>query len=189
MEEESRITQELAPKLAEAIENNASDAPHLSTDPDTQKPSVVGDPNKIGNERRGTYTITFAYPADQLTNEDKQRMRLDEKTGYYLADMTYVDKRIKPLYRGRIVVLLTELTAKMGAIDLEGYTSDFSTTSMGRVLLNDTDKLAELAKMILGIPDEQIEYMMPYSLANFFVQIFQNEPNIIGESANFLSQR
>lgn len=189
MDEESKINQELAPQLAEAIDNNASDAPHLSTDPDTQKPSVIGDPNKIEN-KRGTYTVTFAYPEDQLSAEDKNRMRTDKNLpGYYLADMTYVDKRIKPLYRGRIVVLLTELTSKLGAIDLDGYTSDFSMENMGKVLLNDTDKIAELARMILGIPDDQIEYMTPYSLAQFFVQIFQNEPNIIGESANFLSQR
>lgn len=189
MDEETRINQELAPKLADAIDNNASDTPHLSTDPDTLKPSVVGDPNKVENQR-GTYSLTFAYPEDQLTAEDKARMRQDPKLkGYYLADVTYVDKRIKPLYRGRIVVLLTELTSKLGAIDLSGYTSDFSMENMGKVLLNDTEKLAELARMILGIPQEQIEYMTPYSLAHFFVQIFQNEPNIIGESANFLSQR
>ena len=188
MDVESQINNELAPKLADAIEHNASDAPHLSTDPDTQKPSVVGDPNKI-EEKRGTYKITFAYPADKLTAEDKTRMKKDEKTGYYLAEMTYVDKHIKPLYRGRIVVLLTELTSKLGVIDLGGYTSEFAMESMGKVLLNDTEKIAELARMILGIPEEQVEYMMPYSLAEFFVQIFQNEPNIIGESANFLSRQ
>lgn len=176
----------MANALKDGIENNATDAPHLSVDPESDRVSVVGNPNEI-NTTKGEYNVTFAYPADKVSEEDKLKMRLNQDTGYYEVDVKYVDKRIKPIYRAKILFTLIDILTNMDLMDESGYNSNVTEYAIGKALIDQTDNIATLARMILGIPDEQIQYLMPKALINFFVQIFQNEPNIIGESNNFLS--
>lgn len=177
---------EMADALRKGIDENSTDAPHMSIDPDTSKIAVVGDPTNI-QPTKGTYELKFSYPESSISEEDKLKMKKNEKTGDYEVVIKYTDKRIKPIYRAKILLILTEILTNMDIVNLDGYNSDFSEDKFTRSLVNDVDKISTLAEMILDVPKEQLDYLLPQSLAMFFVQIFENEPNIIKESQNFLS--
>lgn len=178
-------------KMAEAIkggiDNNASDAPALSIDPDTQQTAVVGDPNKI-QATSGNYVIKFVYPADQLSEDDKARMKKSEENDdEYIAEVTYVGKRVKPLHRTTVAMNLAEMLTKMGVLtDDGGYSTDGLGRRAARVFLDNIEILANVAKVTLDIPEEQIQYMSPETLVEFFVQLLNNEPNVVKEAASFL---
>lgn len=178
-------------KMAEAIkggiDNNASDAPALSIDPDTQQTAVVGDPNKI-QATNGNYVIKFVYPANQLSEDDKARMKKSEENDdEYIAEVTYVGKRVKPLHRTTVAMNLAEMLTKMGVLtDDGGYSTDGLGRRAARVFLDNIEILANVAKVTLDIPEEQIQYMSPETLVEFFVQLLNNEPNVVKEAASFL---
>ena len=173
-------------EIKKAIDSNAQDTPSLNIDPQTEKPSIVGNPNNIPTTG-GDYTIDFMYPPDMVTEEDKKTMKLDNKTGYYVATVKYTNKRVKPLYRGAVVVRLTNLFTATGVMKEDGYKKDVSAYAMGQAFQTHIHDVAMLAKEILGIPEDQIEYISPSSLSNFLTQLSHNEPNIFNESYNFLA--
>lgn len=178
-------------KMAEAIkggiDNNATDAPALSIDPDTQQTAVVGDPNKIATTN-GNYALKFVYPADQLSPEDKARMKKSpDNEDEYTAEVTYVGKRVKPLYRTTVAMNIAEMLTKMGVLtDDGGYSTDGLGRKAARIFLENIGIISEVAKTTLDIPEEQLQYLMPESLIEFFVQMMNNEPNIVKEAASFL---
>lgn len=173
--------------IKDGIETNSTDAPAMSMDPKTTQVSVVGDPNKI-NTTNGDYTITFSYPPDVLSEEDKKKMKLNEETGEYEATIKYEGKRVRPLHRTTVAMDVAEILSEADIILKDGsYTTDNITRDTVRVFLSNVDKMADIAKHTLGIPDSQIEFMTPDTLVNFFVDMLMNEPNIIKESAAFLA--
>lgn len=179
--------QKLADDMSEAIEKSMDDkTPTLSIDPKTNKPAVVGDPTQV-REKRGTYKLTFAYSPDEVSEEDKLRMKLHEKTGYYLAEVTYENIFIKPLHRARISVLATRVLADAQIIDLKGYTSKVGIEKLGEAFLNNTENILTIIKVMLKLNDDQIDHLMPTEPGAFFIQLFQNEPNLVKECNNFLS--
>lgn len=178
--------EKMAQKLSKAIDENATDEPALSINPKDGKPAVVGDPTKI-NRSKGKYSIEFAYHEDEITAEDKQRMKKAKEPGYYLLTMHYENKRIQPLYRAKIVALLTDIMVSMNLEDLDGYTSEASKYEISKAVLNKTDQIAELVRMVVGVPQDQIVHMTPRSLIDFMGQLINNEHNILKESTNFLS--
>lgn len=178
-------------KMAEAIkggiDNNASDAPALSIDPDTQQTAVVGDPNKI-KTTDGNYVIKFMYPADQLSDEDKARMKKSpDNDDEYIAEVTYVGKRVKPLHRTTVAMNIAEMLTAMGVLtDDGGYSTDGLGRRAAKVFLDNIEIIANVAKNVLEIPESQVSYMSPESLIEFFVQMMNNEPNLVKEAASFL---
>lgn len=177
--------QGMVSELSTAIEQD-SDAPRLSIDPDTQKPAVVGDPTALP-EKKGTYKLVFGYPPETVSEEDKLRMKRHTKTGYYLATVTYENIFIKPLYRAKIAEIMTRILADANIIDLQGYTSDVQTERFGSAFLKHNEEICEMIKLMLKVPEDQIEYLMPLEPGKFVVQLVQNEPNLIKEANNFLS--
>lgn len=178
---------QMAKQLDEAIEHGIDDdTPHLSIDPKTAKPAVVGDPNAL-REKKGTYKLVFAYAPDEVSAEDKTHMKLQEKTGYYLAEVKYENIRIKPLYRARIAVLAAQVLADARIIDLEGYTTTKNEQLLGEAFVHHTDDIIEIIKMVLDVPEDQLGYLLPNQPGFFFVQLFQNEPKLLEEANNFLS--
>ena len=178
---------DMAKQLNEAIEKGMEDeTPTLSIDPETSKPAIVGDPTRL-REEKGTYTLTFAYPSEETSAEDKTHMKKQEKTGYYLAEIKYENIRIKPLYRARIAVLAAKVLADANIIKLDGYTTAKNIELLGEAFLTHTDDILEIIKMMLNVPQDQLEYLLPHQPGFFFVQLFQNEPKLIEEADNFLS--
>lgn len=178
-------TQDMIDAIKSGIDNNASDAPAMSIDPKTQQVSVVGDPNKI-NETNGDYTLTFIYPEEVLTEEDKAKMKKNED-GEYEAKMNYSGKRVKPIHRTKVAMILAKILAATGILLEDGsYTTDLISKKTEEVFIAQIDDLAEVAHIVLDIPEEQLAYLNAYDLIGFFVQLLANEPNIIKESANFL---
>lgn len=178
-------------KMAEAIkggiDNNASDAPALSIDPDTQQTAVVGDPNNI-KPTDGNYVIKFVYPAEQLSDDDKRRMKVSEDNpDEYVTEVTYVGKRVKPLHRTSVAMHIAEMLTKMGVLtDDGGYSTDGLGRRAATIFLDNIEIIADIARTTLGIPEQQVAYMSPESLIEFFVQLMTNEPNIVKEAASFL---
>lgn len=169
------------------VGKNKKNSPRLSIDPKTEDLAVVGDPNDIPTHP-GDYKITFLYPSEELTEEDKARMVKLDVLDYYKATMEYKNKRIKPLYRGKIVNLLTQLAVDTKVLRGDGYTNELDAESLGTVLLEHTDKIGQLIHYVLGVPESQIEYMSPYEVINFLNQLLANEPNILVDSSLFLAQ-
>lgn len=169
------------------IDNNASEAPALSIDPKSDQVSIVGDPNKV-DETKGEYTITFVYNESDLSEEDKVKMKKSEfNDDEYEAVVKYTDKRVKPINRTTIAMILADILVRMGVLAEDGsYSTDEMNNRTVRVFLENIEKIGEIARMTLDIPENQVKYISPDSLVEFFLSLLQNEPNIIKESASFL---
>lgn len=174
--------------LKDGIDKNSTDAPTMSIDPKTSQVSVVGDPNKV-ESTSGDYSITFSYPASEVSDLDREKMKLNEETGEYEATIKYTNMRVRPLHRTTVAMDVAEILAQADVILRDGsYTSDTITRDTIKVFLLNIDKLANIAKVTLNITDEQLQYIRPDSLVEFFIQMLDNEPNVIKESAAFLPQ-
>lgn len=178
---------EMAKAIKGGIDNNSTDAPAMSIDPKTQQVSVVGDPNKI-KSTNGNYTIAFVYPSEELTEDDKAKMvKNPDNPNEYIAEVTYVGKRVKPLYRTTVSMDIADMLVKMDVLTNDGgYNTDGLGRRAARVFLSNIDVIARIAKNVLDIPDEQVGYMSPDTLVQFFVQLMDNEPNLVKEAAGFL---
>jgi len=183
----TEITNEsIEAKIKEAVDNNATDNPHATVDPTTGKMAVVGDATEIETPNY-QYEVEFEYLPEMLTAEDKKNCR--EADGRYYLKLTYTNKRVKPIYRTKVVMILTRILADAMIIDAEGYSSDYVEGNMIMKILDEhLEDVLELAHFVLGVDREQLEYMTMPSLGIFFGDLIRNEPNIIEECVNFLSQ-
>lgn len=173
-------------KIKSAIDNNATDNPHATVDPTTGKMAVVGDATQI-ETKNYKYEIEFEYTEDMLTPDDKAQCR--EENGRYFLKLTYSDKRVRPIYRTKVVMILTRVLADALIIDADGYSSDFVEGKMIMSILDEhLDDVLDIAHMTLGVNREQLEFMTLPSLGTFFADFLRNEPNIIEECVNFLLQ-
>lgn len=173
-------------KIKEAVDNNATDNPHATIDPTTGKMAVVGDATEI-DVPTYAYEIEFEYTPEMLTAEDKKNCK--EIDGKYYLTLTYTNKRVKPIYRTKIVMIMTRILADAMIIDAEGYSSDYVEGSMIMKILDEhLEDVLDLAHFVLGVDKSQLEYMTMPSLGIFFGDLIKNEPNIIEECVNFLSQ-
>lgn len=184
----SKDLQDAAKLIQKGMDDNSKSSPQLSIDPDTQKMAVVGDPNQI-KPTNGDYTLTFLYSPDEITEIDKENMKYREETDEYAAEIKYLGKRVKPLYRQKIDLLLADLFEQMGVLDQTGFDSSKVQERSPYVLLDNIDKMAEIAYLVCGIPKDQIDHLDPLGLADFLAQLLANEPNILKESVAFLAQR
>lgn len=184
----SKDLQDAAKLIQKGMDENSKDSPQMSIDPDTQKMAIVGDPNKI-KPTNGDYTLTFLYSPDEITELDKESMKYREETDEYEAEIKYMGKRVKPLYRQKIDLLLADLFEQMGVLDQTGFDTSRVQEQTSIVLLNNIDKVAEIAYLVCGIPKDQIDHLDALGLADFLAQLLANEPNILKESVAFLAQR
>lgn len=184
----SKEMQDAAKLIQKGMEENSQPSPQLSIDPDTQKMAVVGDPNQI-KPTNGDYTLTFLYSADEVTELDRQSMKYREETEEYAAEIKYFGKRVKPLYRQKIDLLLADLFEQMGVLDQTGFDPSRVDDKSPSILIDNIDKVAEIAYLVCGIPKDQIDHLDPLGLADFLAQLLVNEPNILKESVAFLAQR
>lgn len=180
--------EEAAKLIKKGMDENSQDSPQLSIDPDTQKMAVIGDPNKV-QPTNGDYKLTYIYSADEVTENDKKNMEYREETDEYAVTVFYTGKRVKPLYRQKIDLILADIFEQMGVLDTTGYDTDTISAFSAEVLMNNIDKIADIAYMVCGIPKEQVEHLDPYGLADFLAQLLANEPNILKESVAFLARR
>lgn len=173
--------------VKDAIDRNSQDSPALSLDPDSSKMSVVGDPNNT-QPTTGDYKLTFLYPADSLTSDDKAKMSYHKESDEYSATVTYPHRRVKPLYRMKVTLLVARVLEDLNVINKDGYNTDMITNTAGEILIEHIEDIAEIARMVLGVPRDQMEYMDADGLAAFFNQLMDNEPNLVRESVVFLTQ-
>lgn len=173
-------------KIKEAVDNNATDNPHATIDPTSGKMAVVGDATEI-DVPTYAYEIEFEYTPEMLTADDKKSCK--EVDGRYYLTLTYQNKRVKPIYRTKVVMILTRILADAMIIDAEGYSSDYVEGNMIMKILDEhLEDVLDLAHFVLGVEKSQLEYMTMPSLGIFFGDLIKNEPNIIEECVNFLSQ-
>lgn len=183
---EQPTNEDIEAKIKDAIDNNATDNPHATVDPTTGKMAVVGDATEI-EVPNFQYKIEYEYLPELLTAEDKKQCK--EVDGKYYLTLTYTNKRVKPIYRTKVVMILTRVLADALVIDAEGYSSDFVEGNIIMKILDEhLDDVLEIARMVLGVEREQLEYMTMPSLGIFFGDFLRNEPNIIEECVNFLSR-
>lgn len=178
-------TEDMISAIKSGIDNNSQDSPALSIDPKTSQVSVVGDPNNV-KPTSGDYDITFVYPSDTLTEDDKKRMKRREGADEYEAIIHYRGKRVKPLYRTMVAMRLAEVLTEMGIISNDGYNTEGVSLLTIKAFMTKIDAIADVAAKVLDIPEDQIGYMEPESLISFFTQLLGNEPNIVNEAAGFL---
>lgn len=180
--------EEAAKLIKEGMEKNSQDSPQLSIDPDTQKMAVVGDPNQV-QPTNGDYKLTFVYGASEVSEDDKAQMKYREDSDEYEFTVEYKGKRVKPLYRQKIDLILADVFDHMGVLDQDGYTTDVNRENTTMALLGDTDKLGEVAGIVCGLTEDQVGHLDAFGLAEFLNQLLVNEPNILKESVAFLSRR
>lgn len=173
--------------LQGGIDANSTNAPQMSIDPKTQAVSVVGDPNQIKNEPRD-YKIIFSYPEDEITEEDKLKMtKSEESDGEYIAEIKYEGKRVRPIHRTKIAMTVGKVFNDMGLFSEDGsYDSATLTEQSAQIFLNHVEEIADMARMVLDIPESQVPFIRSDCLVEFFIDLLHNEPNVIKEAASFL---
>lgn len=174
-------------KVKEAIDNNSQPSPQLSLDSKSSKMSVIGDPNEI-QPTKGDYILKFIYNEDELTEADKQKMT-KQSDGTYIVTVKYENRRVKPLYRTKVTLIVSRILTDMGVITEDGYNSEKLADKATETLVDHIEDLADVARMVLNVPRDQMEYMSGEELAIFFSQLLDNEPNIIKEAVVFLEQQ
>lgn len=180
--------QDAAKIIQKGMDENSQPSPQLSIDPDTQKMAVVGDPNQI-KPTNGDYTLTFVYSANEVTEIDKNSMKYREETDEYAVEIKYMGKRVKPLYRQKIDLLLADIFEQMGVLDQTGFDTSRVQEQTSMALLDNIDKVAEIAYLVCDIPKDQVDHLDALGLADFLAQLLANEPNILKESVAFLARR
>lgn len=177
----------MAGALKQGIEENSTNAPQMSIDPKTQAVSVVGDPNEIKVTPR-TYKLIFSYPEDELTEEDKLKMKPSEiAEGEYEAVVTYENRRVRPINRTKISMYVGDIFNGIGLFQDDGsYDSETVTRQSAELFVQHVDKIAEMAEMVLEVPHDQMKYVRSDCLIEFFLTMLQSEPNVIKEAASFL---
>lgn len=174
----------MAEALKQGIDNNAKESPRLNIDPDSQKMAVVGDPNEVKPKTK-PYSLVFCYPEDMVNEEDKLRMK---KVGdEYVASVSYPNVRVKPLYRTKVAMTVTNIMVDLGVITKDGYSSEMVNAISAKLLTNHLVEIAELVELVLDVPKEQVPYLNAGCLYEFFTTLLDNEPNILQEGTNFLS--
>lgn len=176
-----------AEAIKQAVDNNSQPSPQLSLDSKSSKMSVIGDPNEV-QPTKGEYRLKFIYDEDEVSAEDKARMT-KQADGTYSVVVKYENRRVKPLYRTKVTLLVSRILSDMGVITEDGYNSDMLTDRATETLVDHIEDVAEIARMVLSVPREQMEYMSGDELAIFFSQVLNNEPNIIKEAVVFLGQQ
>lgn len=174
----------MASALKDGIDNNAQDSPRLNIDPDSQKMAVVGDPNNV-KPKNTPYHLVFVYPEDTISEEDKLRMK--KEGDEYIATVEYPNVRVKPLYRTKVAMLVTNILIDLNVITKDGYSSDNVNMITAKLLTDHLTEIADLVHFVLDVPKEQIPYLNAGCLYEFFTTLLNNEPNIMQEGTNFLS--
>lgn len=178
--------EDIEAKIKSAIDNNATDNPHVNIDPSTGKMAVVGDATEIETPDY-KYEIEYEYFSEQLSPED--RVNCAFRDGKYYLKLTYTGKRVRPIYRTKIVMILTRILADAMIIDAEGYSSDYVEGRMVMHILDEhLEDIIDMAHMVLNVDKDQLTYMTLGSAGSFFSDLLRNEPNIIEECVRFLSQ-
>lgn len=185
----SKDLQDAAKMIQNGMENNSQDSPQLSIDPETQKMAIVGDPNLV-KPSNGEYKLTFLYSPDEITEIDKKTMKYRKETNEYAAEIKYVGKRVKPLHRQKIDLLLADIFEAMGVLDNTGFDPEnVEGEKLAMALLDKIDSVAEIAYLVCDLPKNQVAHLDAMEMATFLSQLLANEPNILKESVAFLAQR
>lgn len=180
------MSPEQVKEMADAIENNQQDSPALTIDPKSNKMSVVGDPNNT-HPTKGEYKITYEYYPDEVPDEDKPNLKhINEgDIDVYIAEVTYTNRRVKPLYRTKVVTTLLSILGDLDVLNEDGYTAEQLNEESGKIIINHTEEILDLAVLVLDERRERLEHAR--ELVTFLTQLLQNEPNIINETSNFLA--
>ena len=175
-------------QLGDAIDNNQKDSPAMTIDPATNKMSVVGNPNNT-HPTSGRYVVTYEYYPEEVAEEDKKSLEhvVDKKNGIdkYLLKVTYENRRVKPLYRTQVVTTLLDILGDLNVLTEDGHYTSEQLSDAGKVFINHTSDLMELARIVLDESPERLEHAT--ELITFLTQLLENEPNIINEVTNFLA--
>lgn len=180
------LTDKQVETLQNAVENNQQNSPTLSIDPKSERVSVVGDPNNL-HPTKGEYKLKFEYDPSEVSEKDKPNLTFNEKTGKYIAEITYTNCRLKPAYRTQVLVIFADILVEAGVLSSRGYTVEEVTQATGRVFLNHIPDLITMASLVLGESKERLENAPSEELVSFFSQFMENEPNILNEAHNFLA--
>lgn len=177
-------------KMAQALRegfNEHDSAPTPSITPDSQSTVVVGNPNETAPKQIVPYQVVFTYAADEVTEEDKKNMVHIESTDEWCIGMEYKNVRVRPIVRTKVAALFLDICVAIGLVSDSGITADDIKTATAVALIDQTDKLAQLVQLVLGLTDEQTMHLNPGCLFDFFLALLKNEPNLKHEGNNFLS--
>lgn len=177
---------EMAKALNEGF-HSKDEAPTPSITPDTKSTVVVGNPNEVGPKQILPYQMVFNYRPDEVTEEDKKKMVYLEDTDEYSVGIEYKNVRVRPLIRTKVAALFLDICIAIGVVTESGITAGDIEKATVVSLIDQTEKLAQLAQLVLGLDEAQVLHLNPGCLFDFFVTLNKNEPNLKHEGNNFLS--
>lgn len=163
------------------------DAPTPTITPDSKTTVVVGNPNEVGKKELRPYQLVFNYAADEVSEEDKEKMVYIEETDEYSIGIEYKNVRVRPLIRTKVAALFLDICLVIGVVADSGISSDSIDASTAIALIDQVEKLAQLAQLVLGLDSAQAQHINPGCLPGFFTALLENEPNLKHEGNNFLS--
>lgn len=178
--------EQMAAALKAGFEEKDS-APTPTITPDNKTTVVVGNPNEVAKKKVLPYQLVFSYRPDEIQEEDKEKMVYVEETDEYAIGVEYKNVRVRPLNRTKVAALFLDICLVMGIVSESGITTGQIEASAAVALIDQFDKVAQLAQLILGLDDNQVMHINPGCLFDFFVTLLRNEPNLKHEGNNFLS--
>lgn len=154
---------------------------------------VLGNPNKT-EIKPADYMVHFAFP-----NIEKWRERAEangDKIGkttedgrYFLASRKYKDVYLTPRRISGALVALTQIESFIYKIDENGNAEEMTREEIVSLLtvMNGelSDATYELVARVLGIPYDEVDFMLPSNTVENAIKIALNNPSALNEADLF----
>lgn len=154
---------------------------------------VLGNPNKT-EIKPADYMVHFAFP-----NNEKWRARAEangdrigkttEDGRYFLASRKYKDVYLTPRRISGALVALTQIESFIYKIDENGNAEEMTREEIVSLLtvMNGelSDATYELVARVLGIPYDEVDFMLPSNTVENAIKIALNNPSALNEADLF----
>jgi len=181
------MTREDFNRLKEAqTEAEHDDTPYLAVVDDEMH--VVGNPNQT-ERKKHTYTVTFAYPnLPQYKEQIKEKIK-KETDNLIVFDRTFKNVFVPPRRHTAVVNEFVKLQMWYNAVTDDGETRPYTEEELAMMLDSLSDELLDsvydVVGVVLGLSEQERDYMMPSSVLDTMVQIYKDNPELANESDLF----
>lgn len=154
---------------------------------------VLGNPNNT-EIKPADYMVHFAFPNNEkwreraMTNGDRIG-KTTEDGRYFLASRKYKDVYLTPRRISGVLVALTQIESFIYKINENGNAEEMTREEMVSLLtvMNGelSDATYELVARVLGIPYDEVDFMLPSNTVENAIQIALNNPSALNEADLF----
>lgn len=177
MEEVSQFDRDAASQLAEAM-NTAQETPQpFMAAGENNRPVIVGDTTQV--ESSNDYTVEFEFPEAMMVGNAGEKTERGTVIVRRTIKSAYITARKARRLRNKTAILMSAFTKLNAKNEPEIMTID--DISNANMALNDSvlDAMESVVQVVLGITDEDMEYLTDESLTKNAADILVNNSGFL----------